>query len=177
VKTVFLVVGESASGKDSVVNLLEQEGYKVLKSYTTRPRRTNEGNTHKFITPSEVEQFKDDMIAYTKIGSYEYFSTIQQLKESDIYVIDPKGIEYLKSKITDINIIVIYINVPIDERIHRARDIRKDNPQEILNRFNAEKKQFDKFKLHANYDYSVSNVDLNKAYKIVKNIIQIEGDN
>lgn len=176
-KTVYLLVGESSSGKDSLANLLETNGCKVLKSYATRPRRIGEGNTHIFITPSEVEQFKDDMIAYTKIGEYEYFSTLQQLKESDIYIIDPNGVEYLKSKLinTDINIITIYLNVPIDERTHRARDIRKDNPQEILNRFNAEKEQFDKFKLNANFDYSVPNINLNKTYEIVKYIMTIEG--
>jgi len=172
-KTILLV-GESSSGKDSLATLLENDGYKVLKSYATRPRRQNEGNTHIFISPEEVEQYKDDMIAYTKIGEYEYFSTKQQLIENDIYIIDPEGVKYLKSKIDENDVVVIYINVSEIERMDRALHIRKDNIQDINKRFKAEKKQFDEFKLNAEFDYSLSNYDLVKAYKILKNIIEVE---
>ena len=172
-KTILLV-GESSSGKDSLATLLENDGYKVLKSYATRPRRQNEGNTHIFISPEEVEQYKDDMIAYTKIGEYEYFSTKQQLIENDIYIIDPEGVKNLKSKIDENDVVVIYINVSEIERMDRALHIRKDNIQDINKRFKAEKKQFDEFKLNAEFDYSLSNYDLVKAYKILKNIIEVE---
>ena len=67
--TVFLVVGESGSGKDSLVTKICNDlGYKQLISYATRPRRVNEGDTHIFITPDEVEKYRDQMIAYTQIG-------------------------------------------------------------------------------------------------------------
>lgn len=173
-KTIFLIVGESSSGKDSLSNLLEHDGYKILKSYATRPPRLNEGNTHIFIKPNEVNQFKDDMIAYTKIGEYEYFSTKQQLLDNDIYIIDPQGVKYLKSKASDIKIITIYINVSESERKNRAMYIRKDNIEDIEKRFKAEEQQFDGFKLNANFDYSVCNYDLVKSYKILKKIIEVE---
>ena len=175
-KTVFLICGESSSGKDSLATMLKHDGYKVLKSYTTRPKRINESNTHIFIKPEDVVQYKNDMIAYTKIGTYEYFATKQQLIDSDIYIIDPKGIEYLKSKIKNIKFITIFINVPEEERKKRALYIRKDDPEAVEKRFEAERKQFDNFKLNAGFDYSICNYDLNKAYKILKFIIETESE-
>ena len=169
-----LLTGMSCSGKDSLTTLLEHDGYKILKSYTTRPRRQNEGDTHIFITKDEVDQYKDDYIAYTKIGEYQYFATKQQLLDSHVYTIDPQGVKYLKSKVKDIDFIVIYINVSEEERKDRALHIRKDNIEEIEKRFKAEKKQFDEFKLNAEFDYSICNNDLIKAYKILKNIIEVE---
>ena len=87
--TVFLIVGESGSGKDSLVNqLCINKCRKQVISYTTRPRRENEGDTHIFISPSDVSKYKNEMIAYTRIGNFEYFATLSQLYNSDVYVID-----------------------------------------------------------------------------------------
>lgn len=171
---IILLVGESNSGKDSIAYLLEKDGYTILKSYTTRRKRNEEGNTHRFIRPEDVKLYQEDIIAYTKIGQYEYFSTKQQLVESDIYIIDPNGVDYMKEKAKDIKFITIYINVSNAERLNRAINIRKDDIEEVEKRFSAEKKQFDDFRLNAEFDYSVCNYDLDKAYKIVKYIIETE---
>lgn len=173
---ITLIIGESASGKDSLANLLEQDGYKVLKSYTTRLPRPNEGNTHIFIRPEEVEKYRDSFIAYTKIGSYEYFATLDQLKESDIYIIDPEGYRFLKEKIPSIKIIPIYINVNESTRYNRALkrvNYNEKQKKETEDRFIAEYKQFLDFKSHDEF-YSVINHDVDKAFKIIKNIIEIE---
>jgi len=171
IKTLILLVGQSCSGKDSIASLLEKDGYKILKSYATRPMRDREGNTHIFIKPKDVYQYKNEIIAYTKIGNYEYFSTKQQLFDADVYIIDPRGVKYLKSKVKNIKFVVIYINVSEEERRRRARNIRKDNENEIIKRFEGEKEQFDEFKINAEFDYSVKNYDVKKAFRIIKNII------
>jgi guanylate kinase len=42
---LLCVLGKTASGKDSLVDqLCQRTGLKQIISYTTRPRRTNEGN-------------------------------------------------------------------------------------------------------------------------------------
>ena len=87
---LYLIVGRTASGKDSLTRAVAAKlNLSILSSYATRPRRPGETNEHIFITPEEVEQYKNDFVAYTKIGDYEYFSTKQQLLESDFYIIDP----------------------------------------------------------------------------------------
>ena len=48
--TLLCIMGESACGKDTLVNqLCERNNYSKLISYTTRPHRDNEGNTHIFV--------------------------------------------------------------------------------------------------------------------------------
>ena len=178
--TVFLIVGESSSGKDSLVNkICEECGYKQLISYATRPRRENEGDTHIFISEDEVKYYVDKMIAYTKIGQYEYFATIPQLYESDFYVIDPQGVNYMKfiteyKDVTDVRFVTIYINTPPELRKDRALSQRHDDPDVYYQRILNEQGQFTDFKACAKFDYAVLNKDFDKAYKILKNIVEEE---
>lgn len=172
-KTIFLIVGESSSGKDRICSMLERDGYKVLKSYATRPKRTGEGDTHIFITDEEVDKYKDEIIAYTRIGDIQYFSTNSQLLESDVYIIDPSGVDNLQKKVKDINTVVIYINVKEHERRQRARQ-RGDVENVMQKRFEDERNQFSEFKKDAKFDYSICNYDIEKAYSILKFIVDTE---
>ena len=72
-KKLFCVVGRTGTGKDSLVDLVcSSLGMKKVKSYTTRERRPGEGDdSHVFIKPVEIDQFKGRMAAYTKIGEVE----------------------------------------------------------------------------------------------------------
>lgn len=191
-KTIFLIVGQTASGKDSLVNgmchiekpptknafgdFCWQGNYKQLISYATRPRRENEGDTHIFIQPNEVEQYKDQIVAYTKIGDYEYFATKDQLKECDFYIIDYLGIKNLRSQNLDdeFRFVTIYINTPDKVREERALKGRKDNAEAFYTRNAKEASQFDDMKRMADFDYAISNIDFNKAFAIFKHIVETE---
>lgn len=179
-KTVFLVVGESASGKDSLVNkICEDMDMSQLKSYTTRHRREEESDTHIFISEDDVKEYVNQMIAYTNICGKEYFATISQLYESDFYVIDSIGIDYMKSitkykGIDDIKFITIYINTPHELRTERALSQRHDDFETYYKRVLNEQEQFTNFKACAKFDYAILNVDFEKAYKIFKHIVETE---
>lgn len=176
--TVFLIVGETSSGKDSFVQkICEEDGYKQLVSYATRPRRTGEGDTHVFIYPEEVEQYKNQMIAYTKIGEFEYFATKDQLYENHFYVIDYRGIEYmhkLTQDIDNIRFVTIFIHVPREIREYRALNKRGDDALTFYKRCFSENTQFTEMILRDDYDYAISNVNFEKAYKIFKHIVEVE---
>lgn len=179
-KTVFLIVGESSSGKDSLVaKLCNETGLKQLVSYTTRSRRENEGDTHIFIDVNDVKEYVNDIIAYTCISDNEYFATIKQLYESDIYIIDATGIDYMKSiakhkGVDDIHFVTIYINTPSELRKERALNQRHDDPEVYFNRVLSEQEQFTNFKACTKFDYAILNIDFNKSYKILKNIVEEE---
>ena len=82
-------MAESGAGKDTLVNrLCEETGLKKIISYTTRPRRTNEGDTHIFVDDSVYEQMKDNLAAYTEINGFRYWTTIEQIYDNDILVRD-----------------------------------------------------------------------------------------
>ena len=190
-KTIFLIVGQTASGKDSLVNNMckhfklpltdifgrwNLRPYKQLISYATRPRRENEGDTHIFIQPNEVEQYKDQIVAYTKIGDYEYFATKDQLKECDFYIIDYLGIKNLRTQNLDdeFRFVTIYINTPDEVRMERALTNRKDDVEVFFARNIKEASQFDDMKRRADFDYAISNIDFDKAFEIFKHIVETE---
>jgi len=111
---LFIICGKSGSGKDHVVDRLCTEyNLKKVVSYTTRKPRTNEKGTHIFVTKKEFNTLKDDMCAYTFFNGNYYCGTNQQVNESDLYILDKKGIEYFKEHYNNYKPFrVIYIDVP-----------------------------------------------------------------
>ena len=177
-KIVFLVIGRSGCGKDTLVNYMCQKyGLKKLKSYTTRPPRQNEEDTHIFISPEDVEKYRDDIIAYTKIGEFEYFATKSQLKDVNFYIIDPKGVQDLENIPNlkeEFSFIKLFIYLPEKERKKRIA-LRGDSEEAFLKRQEGEKQQFDNFEFKTDlFDYAICNMDLIEAQKEIEHIVQFE---
>ena len=77
---LITITGPSGAGKDTVAWMLsERTGYKVLCSYTTRPKRDGEidGVDHHFVEKCDVSH--DRILTYTQYGGYEYWTTIDQV--------------------------------------------------------------------------------------------------
>lgn len=160
----FLIIGRSGTGKTTLAKgAAERLGLTLLKSYCTRSPRNGEDNPdHIFISPSEVESYRSRMIAYTdKVDEYERFATIDQLKESDIYIIDPNGVDYLSRldfpEFEDMKFIRIYIRVPFATNIKRLRE-RGDDTNTYLKRFEQEDRQFREFEREQKWDYHILNI-------------------
>ena len=94
-KTVYCVMGRTASGKSTIVKeVCKRLGMKYLKSYTTRKMRigeTTENSDHTFIAENEVDFFRKDMIAYVDRVDYCSFATKQQILDADFYIINPNS--------------------------------------------------------------------------------------
>lgn len=176
---LLCILGKSASGKDSLVNKLsERTGLKKLISYTTRPRRVDEGDTHVFATEADYErmQVEGQIAAFTQIGEYKYWATIDQLYEASIYIIDYIGLKKLRElNLPNIRLVSVFINVPDDEREYRALNVRKDDKIKFRVRCRAENEQFREMLRDADFDYAVSNKDFAKAYSCLRWISTIEG--
>lgn len=168
-KILWCIEGETASGKDLVTrHLCDKYGMRVVCSYTTRPPRTCEinGREHWFVSDEEMQRIlsEDKVVAYTKIEDkksnakgYEYCATLDNVNDADIYIIDPKGVAYMKEKFPDINIKVIFIYV--SEEIRRQRALSRDSSQEkaFNDRVANEKAQFEDARINKNYDYMIIN--------------------
>lgn len=175
-KKLFCVVGRTGTGKDSLVDLVcSSLGMKKVKSYTTRERRPGEGDdSHVFVKPVEIDQFKGKMAAYTKIGEVEYFATVEQVLEGDFYVIDPNGLDDFRER-WDFNnfpmsIVVIYITVPKMTQLSRLLG-RGDNTEKSNSRMLAENNQFGEFEIKQRMDYTVVNSDLEQAVLGLQRIV------
>lgn len=176
---LICVIGRTSCGKDTLVNkLCQRTGLTAITSYTTRSRRVNEGETHIFSTIEEYEQMKNDgnVAAYTEIAGNIYWTTIDQLFKHSIYIIDPYGVETLRQlNLPNLRIVTVYINVPDDIRKERALNKRGDDRLKFMKRDMAERDQFRTMLRNANFDYAVSNIDMSKAYSVIRWITNVEG--
>ena len=91
---IFLIVGCSGSGKTTITEQLEQKyGLKSVQSYTTRKPRYDGETGHIFISDEEFDKLTD-MVAYTEFDSKRYCATAEQVENNDLYIIDPKGVDF-----------------------------------------------------------------------------------
>ena len=176
--TLVCVLGESSSGKDSLVSkLVERTGLSSICSYTTRPRRDGEGDTHIFVDDTIYEEMLSEgkIAAFTKISDYKYWTTIEQLYLNSYYIIDYAGLKTLKSlNLPNLRLVSIYINVP--EPIRKERAMKRGDKLDVYrNRCLSEREQFRQMKKEMDVDYVVSNLDFAKAFSILKWICNVEG--
>lgn len=139
---LFLFVGRSASGKTTVANMLaEKHGYKQVESYTTRKPRFDGETGHIFISEAEFNNL-GELAAYTYYSNNHYGTTVEQLNECDIYVVDIPGVESLLQKLKDDArpICVIYFDASVYNRILRMVD-RGDSDMMIISRLLQDEKE------------------------------------
>ena len=146
---LILLVGQSASGKTSVAEVLESK-YKLksLRSYTTRKPRYDGEDGHVFISNEDFDKL-EDIIAYTEYNNNRYCATKEQLDASDIYVVDPHGVETLLNGYpTNRHIYIFYLNTNIRNRIDRMYK-RGSSDTEIVNRLYVDEEYnwFDRLKI------------------------------
>lgn len=156
----FLLIGRTASGKSSIAKeVCRHLGLKQVISYTTRPMRKTEANgaDHIFILETDVNQYKDDIAAYTVINGYQYFTTFDVIDKADIYVIDPNGVDSLKLKCGNrYKFIEIYIFTPKRIAEQRAKQ-RGDAVSEFRERWDAENEQFKNYERHGTFQWHLIN--------------------
>ena len=96
-KYIYLMAGPSGSGKSSVARkITEWYGFKEVWSYTERPPRYAGEPGHIFVTPEEFDA-AGPMCAFTLYNGYRYGVPQSEIDSSLLYVIDPAGIEYMKT--------------------------------------------------------------------------------
>lgn len=118
---LITITGPSGAGKDTVARMLSDlGGYKVICSYTTRPKREGEidGVEHHFVEKCDVPH--DKMLAYTQYGGYEYWTTIDQVTDKAIYVIDEDGLRTLCEKFSNIKLFKICVSAEEGSRLRRG---------------------------------------------------------
>lgn len=172
-KPVILLIGESGSGKDTVQKILEQQyGLRPLLSYTTRPKRNEDENTHTFVSDVEFNRICDteQVIAFTRYNDYRYCATSRQIAESDVYIIDMVGFYSLKDKEIDGKIdfpfVSFYLKVPEQERVQRMK-ARGDSAKAIKERIEYDKNAFEFAEELCTY--TIENIDSNMTARQIYN--------
>lgn len=150
--------------------LVRESGVKLKNvcSYTTREKRENEtdGVEHWFIDMPTANKLinEETILAYTKIGPYQYFATRETAmnNKENIYLIDPKGVEWMRKNNIDMDIAEINIRVTEELRAERCKE-RSDFATSFADRCKAEQDQFDAYEYYDNGDLIVYNDNFEDA--------------
>ena len=171
-KTIFCIVGESGSGKNTLVDYTLKEfgiPFKTLISYTDREKLENEkyGIEHHFVSPVTMTELlrNREIAVYTEIGDVRYCTLLSDLEESDIYIINPNGLNTLKNKYGNrFNFVTVYIDCPYTERRNRSEN-RSDFNSSFEKRALVESEQFSEFRESHGYDHVIDNGTISTVYK------------
>lgn len=176
-KPLLLFVGPSGSGKTTIANILEEQyAYSQVQSYTTRHPRYEGEIGHIFISDEEFNNL-GELAAYTVYNGNKYGTTVEQLEECNIYVIDIDGIKtLLKNYKTDRPICIVYFDTSVYTRINRMI-ARHDSDTAIISRLLEDEKydwlqELNKIVYRLNSAAKVISVDANKSqFEVVDEIL------
>lgn len=173
-KPIVLIVGESGSGKSTICNYLsETYGLKELKSYTTRPKRNENDTSHTFVSQTKFNIVSRDAVAYTMFDNHEYCATVQQVDESDLYVIDMDGVRTLLKYYEGKRVpYVVYIKADGLDRVENM--IRRgDSWADAIRRVECDKAAFKDVNDYAMYVYE-NRIDNHESVKKIGDSIYNE---
>ena len=81
------------------------------------------------------------LVAYAEVNGYRFGTTIEELRSSDIYVIDPNGIEYLKQHCGDgfkfIEILFLPHLIYVKADILKEAEAKKNFTHDIIAMMNS----------------------------------------
>ena len=165
---IFLLMGKSTSGKDTIYrNLIEDESLflKKVVPYTTRPQRSGEtdGVQYFFKTEEEYQDLKkngqiiEERTYHTNYGEWRYFTVDDgqiALSDGDYLVIGTlESYCYIRDYFGKENVVPLLIDVEARIRLERAmkREGKQENPRydEMCRRFLADEEDFSEDKLKA----------------------------
>lgn len=163
---IYVVMGKSASGKDTIYKrLLEHKelNLKTVVGYTTRPIRTGEteGVEYHFTNWEQFEKLKavgqviESRIYHTVLGDWSYFTAADgqiELEYQDYLMLNTlEGYEGIRRYYGKDKVLPIYIEVEDGLRLFRAleRERQEKNPKytELCRRYLADEKDFSREKL------------------------------
>jgi guanylate kinase len=135
-KNLYLIVGQSGTGKTHTAKALEKEyGLTLVRSYTTRTPRYDGEDNYTFVSSEEFSKL-GEVLAYTKFAGNEYGVTADKLNEGDIYIVDVDGVHYLKKHFSGkpIKVLGLFCSPQIlEERMRKRGDTEEDIKKRLDN--------------------------------------------
>lgn len=171
---MLLLIGESGSGKTTILNELIKKGFKQATNHTTRPKREGEGDEYQFVTKEEFERLwqEGELLQRSEFNGEFYGISTTSLKEEVVAIQIVDSIKDVKARaqelgLGDMKMKTFYIYVPAEERTKRMLE-RGDSIESIQKRLEIDKEKFKNVKEVA--DYIIENKEIEEA---VEEIIKL----
>ena len=143
--TILILVGKTASGKDTILNqLVKKHGYKKIVTYTSRPMRKGEKQdvTYHFISSQEFQKmigqglFAEYKTYNTEFGVWYYGTALEDLEKADdksVIILTPDGYRDVVNKLSKkpISIYLDANNSTIKKRLKKRGDDQKEAERRV----------------------------------------------
>ena len=182
---MIILLGKSASGKDTVVNNLIHNyyGYEKIITWTTRPMRPGEKQdvTYHFTDDEDFEEkieegFFAEWKKYNSVfGTWYYGTAVQDITNNPnnkIIILTPSGYEDIKEYINDEEILSVYLDSSL-RTLYKRLKFRGDNPKEIKRRLLHDIKDFKGIKNKVNVVIKNNTRDLDELTELIKDMHDI----
>lgn len=181
---MIILLGKSASGKDTVVNnLIHNYGYEKIITWTTRPMRPGEKQnlTYHFTDDEDFEEkieegFFAEWKKYNSVfGTWYYGTAVQDITNNPnnkIIILTPSGYEDIKEYINDEEILSVYLDSSL-RTLYKRLKFRGDNPKEIKRRLLHDIKDFKGIKNKVNVVIKNNTRDLDELTELIKDMHDI----
>ena len=176
---MLVLLGKTASGKDSLKKELIKLGYQSVVTTTTRPMRDGEinGVSYHFVdddTFLEMEvtgKLAESTYYETAFGRWYYGSQLKDLKElsneKKVVILNPDGIYSLMTKIDMSDWMICYIDCS-EETIKKRLEQRGDDSEEAERRLEADRKDFVNIKRVCDHVFTnENNTDIESLARII----------
>lgn len=193
---IFIIMGKSATGKDTVFkHLMQKEALELrnIVTYTTRPMREGEKNgvEYYFVSEKEFREMKaagmiiEDRRYDTVYGPWYYFTADDgqiDLKRQDyLVIVTLEGYERYREFFGEDKVVPVYIAVDPGIQLERAlfREKRQREPKyaEMCRRFLADEDDFSAEKIkRAGIEKIYDNIDFSHCISKIIADIQREKD-
>lgn len=138
---ILCIIGRSGSGKTTIAEKLEKRGFVAVQSYTTRKPRFEGERGHTFVTDEEFDKLKN-ILAYNEYNGARYCTTMFQIDNSDVYVVDIPGLKMLREKYHGLKRIVA-VGLMVSEEVARGRMLlRGDSDEKVKSRISEDNTAF-----------------------------------
>lgn len=166
-KNLYLLCGASGTGKTTVANMLEQNGYRRARTATTRPIRPGEReDTYLFLSKEEFLA-RTDFIEMASYAGNMYGCPLGELEQSSLCILEPQGIKAIRELYCVRPIKVIQLLATAEEIIERL-ERRTD---EAIKRVRADVEHFDISKIHP--DVVVWTTSIQQTFNTVCSYIEL----
>lgn len=138
---ILCIIGRSGSGKTTIAEKLEKRGFVAVQSYTTRKPRFEGERGHTFVSDEEFNKLKN-ILAYNEYNGARYCTTMSQIDDSDVYVVDIPGLKMLREKYHGLKRIVA-VGLMVSEGVARDRMLsRGDSDEKVKSRISEDNTAF-----------------------------------